>query len=171
MELANGFLTGVNGSHLSWDNTGFTDPLPNKRKRSYAGNDGANGNGCMCEENEGQKNFEVQGTIRKQRSCFVPIDGNRGVYYSECWEPNGSTLYLPVNGSLLANMDKYDQISFEQGFFCIGEESGGFQQKAQGQAIHCWRYSEQEKKLFIALSYFFTSFHVFQDVVSSLGGL
>lgn len=63
---------------------------------------------------------------------FVLIDGQRGVFYSESWEPNGSTLYLPVNGTLLANIEKYDQISFEQGCFCIGNAAGGFQQKVQG---------------------------------------
>lgn len=65
---------------------------------------------------------------------FVLIDGQRGVYYSESWECNGSTLYLPVNGTVLANIEKYDQISFEQGCFCIGNAAGGFQQKVQGRS-------------------------------------
>ncbi|KAF5898969.1 glyoxylate reductase hydroxypyruvate reductase-like protein, partial [Clarias magur] len=98
-----------------------------------------------------------------ERSHFMKIDGQRGVYYSERCEPNGSTLYLPVRGTVLANMHKYEQISFEQGYFCTGDETGGFQQRVQGQALHCWRYSKAERKLFIALSYFFTNTDVFQE--------
>lgn len=66
---------------------------------------------------------------------FIHISGQKGVYFSERWEPNGSTLYLPVDGSLLTNIDKYDQISFEQGLFFIGDISGAFQQKAQGTGV------------------------------------
>ncbi|KAI4890908.1 hypothetical protein NFI96_017286 [Prochilodus magdalenae] len=99
----------------------------------------------------------VSGADDMYVSAFVLIDGHRGVYYSESWKPNGSTLYLPVSGTVLANVDKYDQISFEQGCFCIGDEAGRFQQKAQGQTINCWRYSQTDRKLFIALSYFFTN--------------
>ncbi|XP_048031706.1 uncharacterized protein si:dkey-109l4.3 [Megalobrama amblycephala] len=149
-------------THMKWVN-GFTEMspicLPSKRKRNDVNN--VNGN-----EEEGPKGFPSKESLRKRG--FVLIDGQRGVYYSESWEPNGSTLYLPVNGTLLANIEKYDQISFEQGCFCIGNAAGGFQQKVQGQAIHCWRYSERERKLFIALSYLFTNLQVFQDVVSAL---
>ncbi|KAL2088286.1 hypothetical protein ACEWY4_015185 [Coilia grayii] len=138
----------------------------NKRKRDDSGqaiNSVHNGS------TEG-RNSPLPESIRRTRP-FIHISGQKGVYFSERWEPNGSTLYLPVNGSLLTNIDKYDQISFEQGLFFIGDASGAFQQKAEGQAIHCWRYSEQERKLFIALSYFFTNIQAFQDVVTSLGCL
>lgn len=133
--------------------------LPSKRKRNDAST--LNGN-----EGDGPSGFPSKENLRKRG--FVLIDGQRGVYQSESWEPNGSTLYLPVNGTLLANIEKYDQISFEQGCFCIGNAAGGFQQKVQGQTIHCWRYSERERKLFIALSYLFTNLQVFQEVVSTL---
>ncbi|XP_072553841.1 uncharacterized protein [Paramormyrops kingsleyae] len=174
MDVVSGLPTSPDGWISGHWGAGFaqqpSDCLPSKRKRSCAGGDGPHGNGHV-QDHGGPKLCPIQGVVKKHRSCFIPIDGNRGVYYSERWEPNGSTLYFPVTGSLLANMDKYDQITFEQGCFFIGDESGGFRQKAQGQAIHCWRYGEQEKKLFISLSYFFSSFDVFQDVVSSLGGL
>ncbi|XP_066505066.1 uncharacterized protein si:dkey-109l4.3 [Hoplias malabaricus] len=137
--------------------------MPSKRKRSELNNmsmngateDGQNGAGAL---------FSFQTPARKH-SGFVRIDGQKGVYYSENWKPNGSTLYLPVSGSVLANMDKYDQISFEQGCFGLGDETGRFQQKAQGQTIHCWRYSKMDRKLVITLSYFFTNFQVFQEVL------
>ncbi|KAL4641622.1 hypothetical protein GN956_G10781 [Arapaima gigas] len=169
-------MDGVNGFPLglSWGN-GFAeqtaDCAPSKRKRSCAENDAQGDAARGTAAQQDQKVYPVHAALNKHRSSFIPIDGNRGVYCSECWEPNGSTLYFPVTGRRLVNMDKYDQITFEQGCFFIGDESGGFQQKAQGQAIHCWRYSEREKKLFISLSYFFSSFHVFEEVVGSLGGL
>ncbi|XP_062855941.1 uncharacterized protein si:dkey-109l4.3 [Trichomycterus rosablanca] len=105
---------------------------------------------------------------KKKHSSFVQIDGQRGVYYSESWKPNGSTLYMPVCGTVLANLQKYEQITFEQSCFCIGDETGRFQQRVQGHALHCWRYCNQDKKLFIALSYFFTNFEVFQEMLYSL---
>ncbi|KAI5104794.1 hypothetical protein C0J45_4466 [Silurus meridionalis] len=111
--------------------------------------------------------------MRSLPGVFVRIDGQRGVYFSESWEPNGSTLYLPVHGTVLANMQKYEQISFEQGCFCIGDETGGFLQRVQGQALHCWRYSKTDTKLFIALSYFFTNrdVEVVRDLKPILGKL
>ncbi|XP_051945060.1 uncharacterized protein si:dkey-109l4.3 [Xyrauchen texanus] len=149
-------------AHLKWGN-GFIDTspvcLPSKRKRTDLGVLNAN-------EEADSKGFLSKDSLRK--GGFLVIDGQRGVYYSESWEHNGSTLYLPVCGTLLANIEKYDQISFEQGCFCIGNSAGGFQQKVQGQAIHCWRYSERERKLFIALSYLFTNLQVFEEVVSTL---
>ncbi|XP_059371901.1 uncharacterized protein si:dkey-109l4.3 [Carassius carassius] len=159
----NGLLsTNACQTNLKWVN-GCTETspicLPNKRKR----NDVNTVNG---HEEDGPKGVPSKEGLRKRG--FVLIDGQRGVFYSESWEPNGSTLYLPVNGTLLANIEKYDQISFEQGCFCIGNAAGGFQQKIQGQAIHCWRYSERERKLFIALSYLFTNLQVFQEVISTL---
>ncbi|XP_065126643.2 uncharacterized protein [Paramisgurnus dabryanus] len=132
--------------------------LPSKRKRHE-----------MSIVNGKEEDFpKVYPKESLRRRGFVLIDGQRGVYSSENWQPNGSTLYLPVNGTLLANIEKYDQISFEQGGYCIGNAAGGFQQKVQGQAIHCWRYSEQDRKLFIALSYLFTNLQVFQEFISSL---
>ncbi|XP_067312632.1 uncharacterized protein si:dkey-109l4.3 [Pseudorasbora parva] len=149
-------------THMTWIN-GFTEMppicLPSKRKRNDMNN-------VNSKEADGPKGFPSTDNLKKRG--FVLIDGQRGVFYSESWEPNGSTLYLPVNGTLLANIEKYDQISFEEGCFCIGNAAGGFQQKVQGQAIHCWRYSERERKLFIALSYLFTNLQVFQEVVSTL---
>lgn len=140
--------------------------LPNKRKRDDVGQESNSvHNGDTILRNS------VFSEFSRRNRPFIHISGQKGVYFSERWEPNGSTLYLPVNGSLLTNIDKYDQISFEQGLFFIGDISGAFQQKAQGQAIHCWRYNEQERKLFIALSYFFTNLQAFQDVVTSLGCL
>ncbi|XP_060782773.1 uncharacterized protein si:dkey-109l4.3 [Neoarius graeffei] len=134
--------------------------LPPKRKRPDFPNMTGERSDCAAA-------FPVKETA-KNHSHFVQLDGHRGVYYSESWEANGSTLYLPVRGIVLANMHKYEQISFEHGCFCIGDETGGFRQRVQGQALHCWRYSKEDKKLFIALSYFFTNGDVFQDVLSSL---
>ncbi|XP_072519500.1 uncharacterized protein [Salminus brasiliensis] len=156
-------LGGVLPQEQMWDAAVL---MPSKRKRS----DLNTMNGGAAGENGGAASlppFPTQTPPRKH-SGFVMIDGQRGVYYSESWKPNGSTLYLPVSGTVLVNVDKYDQISFEQGCFCIGDQTGRFQQKAQGQAINCWRYSEQERKLFISLSYFFTNAQVFQEVLSSL---
>ncbi|KAL6479703.1 hypothetical protein MHYP_G00107360 [Metynnis hypsauchen] len=138
--------------------------MPSKRKRSDVSSMNGGGEGA----NRGAAAALPTQTPARKHNSFVMIDGHRGVYYSESWKPNGSTLYLPVRGSVLANMDKYDQISFEQGCFCIGDETGRFQQKAQGQAINCWRYSEQDRKLFVSLSYFFTNCQVFQEVLNSL---
>ncbi|XP_057205858.1 uncharacterized protein si:dkey-109l4.3 [Triplophysa rosa] len=147
--------------HLKWGNGSLeTSPIsvPSKRKRNEIT---VNVNGADC-----LNAFPSKESLRKRG--FVLIDGQRGVYYSESWQPNGSTLYQPVNGTLLANIEKYDQISFEQDVFCIGNAAGGFQQKVQGQAIHCWRYSEHDRKLFIALSYLFTNLQVFHEFVSTL---
>ncbi|KAG7328794.1 hypothetical protein KOW79_006968 [Hemibagrus wyckioides] len=143
-----------------WHNEASTGYLPQKRKRSdvpiMTGDRSDRGAVYPTKETAGH------------HSSFVRIDGQKGVYYSESWEPNGSTLYLPVRGTVLANMQKYEQISFEQGCFCIGDESGGFLQRVQGQALHCWRYHKEDRKLFIALSYFFTNCDVFQEVLSHL---
>ncbi|XP_066576860.1 uncharacterized protein LOC136766892 [Amia ocellicauda] len=161
MEVESAFVSAVNGAPqpASWDSPAA---LPGKRKRGSAP-----GDGCVC----GPGDSHRRDTTGTHRSSFISIPANRGVYYSECWKPNGSTLYLPVTNSLLVNMEKYDQVSFEEGFFFIGDKSGGFLQKEQGQAIHCWRYSDQEKKLFIALSYFFVNVYMFQEVMNALGGL
>ncbi|XP_069047081.1 uncharacterized protein [Lepisosteus oculatus] len=171
MECESGFLSGMNGAHFAVCDkkvNGHTfDVLPNKRKRNIEENYGTKG--CVCGANENQR-FAAQETNRKH-ARFVSINGNRGVFYSECWKPNGSTLYLPFTNNILVNMDKYDQISIEEGSFFIGNNSGECLQKMQGHAMHCWRYNDQEKKLFIALSYFFVNPSVFQEVVCSLDGL
>ncbi|XP_076144278.1 uncharacterized protein LOC143126261 [Alosa pseudoharengus] len=171
MERSNGLFSteSLDGLlHQKWSN-GLGDATPvylsNKRKRDDVGQE----NGVLNGNTE-LRNSLFSEPPRRNRP-FIHISGQKGVYFSERWEPNGSTLYLPVNGSLLTNVDKYDQITFEQGLFFIGDLSGAFQQKAQGQAIHCWRYNEHERKLFIALSYFFTNLQAFQDVVTSLGCL
>ncbi|XP_035388099.1 uncharacterized protein si:dkey-109l4.3 [Electrophorus electricus] len=161
------FPSTSNGQALlqKWENgvvETSSDYLLSKRKRSDPNNmDGSAGSRCNS-----SSCVSIKET--KKTSSFVMIDGQRGVYYSETWKPNGGTLYLPVSGGVLANMAKYDQISFEQGCFCIGDAMGRFQNKAQGQAVHCWRYSVVEKKLFIALTYFFTNFQVFQEVLHAL---
>lgn len=150
--------------------------MPGKRRRSdvsciNGGSDGENGAtypSFPTQTLPTPPTPSTPSTPSSRHSGFVMIDGQRGVYYSESWKPSGSTLYLPVVGTVLANMTKYDQISFEQGCFCIGDESGRFQHKAQGQAVNCWRYSEQDGKLFISLSYFFTNAQVFQEMLSSL---
>ncbi|XP_042563928.1 uncharacterized protein si:dkey-109l4.3 [Clupea harengus] len=172
MELSNGLFSSESLNGLlqqKWRNgqgDASSTYLSNKRKRDDVGQE----NNGVHNGNTELRNSLFPEPSRKNRP-FIHISGQKGVFFSERWEPNGSTLYLPVNGSLLTNIDKYDQISFEQGLFFIGDLSGAFQQKAQGQAIHCWRYSEQERKLFIALSYFFTDQQAFQDVVTSLGCL
>ncbi|KAG9272328.1 hypothetical protein AMEX_G13318 [Astyanax mexicanus] len=150
--------------------------MPGKRRRSdvsgiNGGFDGENGATYPSFPTQTLRTPITPSTPSSRHSGFVMIDGQRGVYYSESWEPSGSTLYLPVVGTVLANMTKYDQISFEQGCFCIGDENGRFQHKAQGQAMNCWRYSEQDRKLFISLSYFFTNAQVFQEMLSSLESL
>ncbi|MCJ8733712.1 hypothetical protein PDJAM_G00226790 [Pangasius djambal] len=164
MELC-GLHSSSNGhTHVQdWHNETSAGYLPQKRKRSDFPNMTGDRSECAAA-------FPAEETA-KNHSRFVRIDGQRGVYYSESWELNGSSLYLPVRGTVLANMHKYEQISFEQGCFCIGDETGGFRQRVQGQALHCWRYSKEDKKLFIALSYFFTHCDVFQEVLSSLGCL
>ncbi|XP_058859220.1 uncharacterized protein si:dkey-109l4.3 [Acipenser ruthenus] len=171
MEVENGFLSSGNGTHLSvWDrssNVQLSD-MPSKRKRTCTTNDST---GCPCEANGNEKRATAQETVSLRRSSFVSIYANRGVYQSECWKPNGSTLYLPVTSNLLVNMEKYDQISFEEGSFFIGDKSGGCLQREHGQVIHCWRYDGQDKKLFIALSFLFIHIHMFQEVLSILGGI
>ncbi|XP_047013352.1 uncharacterized protein si:dkey-109l4.3 [Ictalurus punctatus] len=161
MELC-GLQSSSNGhTHVQeWHHETSAGFLPPKRKRS----DLTNMTGDRCDSSSA---FPAKETA-KNHSRFVRIDGQRGVYYSESFEPNGSTLYLPVCGTVLANMHKYEQISFEQGCFCVGDETGGFRQRVQGQALHCWRYRKDVRKLFIALSYFFTNCDVFQEVLSSL---
>ncbi|XP_053362343.1 uncharacterized protein si:dkey-109l4.3 [Clarias gariepinus] len=134
--------------------------LPQKRKRADFPN--------MTGERSDCPDVSPDKQSIKSHSHFMKIDGQRGVYYSERWQGSGSTLYLPVRGTVLANMRKYEQISFEQGYFCTGDDTGGFHQRVRGQALHCWRYSKAERKLFIALSYFFTNTDVFQEVLSSL---
>ncbi|XP_076877130.1 uncharacterized protein LOC143526546 isoform X2 [Brachyhypopomus gauderio] len=160
----NGLVSTTNGQTVlqKWGHGAAQTPpecFPNKRKRTDP--NGSVGDRC---DTLGSVSFKE--TLKK--SSFVMIEGQRGVYYSERWETNGTTLYLPVSGSVLANMATYDQISFEQGCFCVGDTAGRFQHKAQGQAIHCWRYSMVERKLFIALSYFFTNLQVFQEVLHTL---
>lgn len=65
-------------------------------------------------------------------TCFVQILPNKGIFQSEKWKPNGSTLYYPVTSHLLVNFEKYDQISFDEGMFFIGDDSGGCLQKEEG---------------------------------------
>ncbi|XP_051785901.1 uncharacterized protein si:dkey-109l4.3 [Erpetoichthys calabaricus] len=139
-----------------------------KRKRTSTADEGV---GCHCVmDGTGCRSSvgEATGGYSPLRRSFVLLDANRGVYQSESYKSNGSTLYLPLNNSLLVNMKKYDQVSFEEGFFCIGDASGGCLQKVQGHVINCWRYNVEEKKLFIALSFLFVSKHVFEEVVRLL---
>ncbi|XP_064415262.1 uncharacterized protein SI:DKEY-109L4.3 [Latimeria chalumnae] len=167
MEVENGYHTSVNGPGLSvWDNGSddqFSESRRTKRKRSSC----PDCNGCMCEVKRGGDRF----TTEDFGGSFLSIPSNKGVYLSELWKPNGSTLYQPVTSSLMINMKKYDQISFEEGLFFIGDKAGGYLQKEQGHVIHCWRFDEREKKLFIALSFLFTNSYMFQEVVGILGSL
>ncbi|TSO15250.1 hypothetical protein Baya_9896 [Bagarius yarrelli] len=160
MELC-GLNSSSNGhTHAQeWHHEASAGYLPQKRKRSDVLN--MTGDRSECADA-----FPAKETHRNS-SSFVRLDGQKGVYYSERWEPNGSTLYLPVRDTVLANVHRYEQLSFEHGCFCIGDHAGGFLQRVQGQALHCWRYSEAERKLFIALSYFFTNCETCCDFFSS----
>ncbi|XP_077332020.1 uncharacterized protein LOC143974462 isoform X1 [Lithobates pipiens] len=104
----------------------------------------------------------------QQGTCFVQLHAHQEIFQSEKWKPNGSTLYHPLPSHLLVNFEKYDQISFDEGLFFIGDETGGCLQKEQGHVIHCWRFDDKEKTLFIAMSYLFTNFCVFQEIVNRL---
>ncbi|KAK3536139.1 hypothetical protein QTP70_031326, partial [Hemibagrus guttatus] len=121
MELC-GLHSFSNGHTQEWHHEASAGYLPPKRKRSDFPIMTGDRSDCAAA-------YPAKET--RNHSRFVRIDGQKGVYYSESWEPNGSTLYLPVCGTVLANMHKYEQISFEQGCFCIGDETGGFLQRVQ----------------------------------------
>ncbi|XP_046704713.1 uncharacterized protein si:dkey-109l4.3 isoform X2 [Silurus meridionalis] len=135
-----GFHSSTNGhTHVpEWQHETSAGVLPLKRKRSDFPN--VNGDRRECRDD-----FPAKETTRNH-SVFVRIDGQRGVYFSESWEPNGSTLYLPVHGTVLANMQKYEQISFEQGCFCIGDETGGFLQRVQGKEVRLFTAGDTAKQ-------------------------
>lgn len=154
----------------AWDNGSngtISNIISTKRKRSCTDNESIVSNGT----NEPGEERTSKALSKVTRGIFVSIRPNQGVFQSESWKPHGSTLYCPVVSQLLVNIEKYDQISFEEGAFFIGDVSGGCLQKESGHAIHCWRYDEKEKKLFIALSFLFTNFFVFQEIASLLGAV
>ncbi|KAJ1205289.1 hypothetical protein NDU88_000724 [Pleurodeles waltl] len=154
----------------AWDNGSngtISNVLSPKRKRSCADDESIVSNGI----DEPGEERTPKSLCQVTRGSFVSIRPNQGVFQTESWKPHGSTLYHPVVSQLLVNIEKYDQISFEEGAFFIGDASGGCLQKESGHAIHCWRYDEKEKKLFIALSFLFTNFFVFQEIACLLGAV
>lgn len=159
MECDNSFSSGVCSSSLTaWNSELQSNGAAHKRKRWE--------NGHIYDSSVYTE--EGKGACKTRASCFVQMIPNKGIFQSEKWKPNGSTLYYPVTSHLLVNFEKYDQISFDEGMFFIGDDSGGCLQKEQGHVIHCWRFDEKEKTLFIAMSYLFTNFSTFQEVVSRL---
>ncbi|KAG9486315.1 hypothetical protein GDO78_006617 [Eleutherodactylus coqui] len=116
----------------------------------------------------GDSREDPEGPPKPGATCFIQMLPSKGIFQSEKWKPNSSTMYHPVTSHLLVNFEKYDQISFDEGLFFIGDESGGCLQKEQGHVIHCWRFDDKEKMLFIAMSYLFTNVPTFQEVVSRL---
>lgn len=159
MEFENSFSSGVCGSGLTaWNSELQSNGVAHKRKRWENGHIHET---TACKE-EGKE------ASRTRATCFVQILPNKGIFQSEKWKPNGSTLYYPVTSHLLVNFEKYDQISFDEGMFFIGDDSGGCLQKEEGHVIHCWRFDDKEKTLFIAMSYLFTNFSTFQEVASRL---
>ncbi|XP_077126428.1 uncharacterized protein LOC143782628 [Ranitomeya variabilis] len=158
MECESSFSYGVCNTSLSaWTNDLQSNSTAPKRKRYD--------NGCSHDFNGCKEDGRP---IRSRATCFVQMLPNKGIFQSEKWKPNGSTLYYPVTSHLLVNLEKYDQISFDEGMFFIGDDSGGCSQKEQGHVLHCWRFDDKEKTLFIAMSYLFTKFSTFQEVVSCL---
>ncbi|KAM5192663.1 uncharacterized protein ACMZJ9_010120 isoform 2-T2 [Mantella aurantiaca] len=159
MECDNAFSFGLcNGSLSAWNNEQQFNGIAHKRKR--------NENGYLGDKS-GDKD-DCKAPSRLKGTCFVQLHAHKGIFQSEKWKPNGSTLYHPLSSHLLVNFEKYDQISFDEGLFFIGDESGGCLQKERGHVIHCWRFDDKEKTLFIALSYLFTNFYIFQEIVSRL---
>ncbi|KAM4709861.1 uncharacterized protein O3C94_023697 [Discoglossus pictus] len=147
-----------NGNQSDWSNDQHCASIAYKRKRCENG-------GSVNETNGNTHKAHV-----KQRGSFIQIFSNKGTYQSQQWKPNGTTLYSPVTSHLLVNFEKYDQISFDEGLFFIGDSSGGCLQKEQGHVMHCWRFDEKAKELFISLSFLFTNFWTFQEVFTQLNG-
>nr|DBA28514.1 TPA: hypothetical protein GDO54_008860 [Pyxicephalus adspersus] len=159
MEYDNTASFGLCNSSLSaWNSEQQTNGTAHKRKR--------NENGYLGDKN-GDKDH-CNAPSRFGGNCFVRLHAHKGIFQSERWKPNGSTLYYPLSSHLLVNFEKYDQISFDEGLFFIGDESGRCLQKEQGHVIHCWRFDDKEKTLFIAMSYLFTNFCMFQEIVNQL---
>ncbi|KAG8594447.1 hypothetical protein GDO81_001206 [Engystomops pustulosus] len=157
MDYENSFSFGTyNPSMSEWSNELQSNGIAHKRKR-YENANGNDSNGCK----------DLKGP-KPRVTCFVRMLPNKGIFQSEKWKPNGSTLYFPVTSHLLVNFEKYDQISFDEGLFFIGDDSGGCLQKEQGHVIHCWRFDDKEKTLFIAISYLFTNVFTFHDIVGQL---
>ncbi|XP_073541026.1 uncharacterized protein [Phyllobates terribilis] len=121
MECENSFSYGVCNTSLSaWTNDLQSGGTAQKRKR-YENGYPHDLNGCK----------EDGRAIRSRATCFVQMLPNKGIFQSEKWKPNGSTLYYPITSHLLVNLEKYDQISFDEGLFFIGDDSGGCLQKEQ----------------------------------------
>ncbi|XP_075720761.1 uncharacterized protein LOC142761448 isoform X2 [Rhinoderma darwinii] len=159
MECENSFSYGACNTSLSaWNNELQSNGIAHKRKRYE--------NGYLNDSNGSKE--DVKGPTKSRATCFVQMLPNKGIFQSENWKPNGSTLYYPITSHLFVNFEKYDQISFDEGLFFIGDNSGGCSQKEQGHVIHCWRFDDKEKTLFIAMSYLFTNFSTFQEIVSRL---
>lgn len=123
-------------------------------------------NGNLGDKSDEKDDYKAPSMLKG--TCFVQLHAHQEIFQSEKWKPNGSTLYHPLSSHLLVNFEKYDQISFDEGLFFIGDETGGCLQKEQGHVIHCWRFDDKEKTLFIAMSYLFTNFCVFQEIVNRL---
>ncbi|KAM4809248.1 uncharacterized protein WCC33_013238 [Rhinophrynus dorsalis] len=161
MECDNSAFTYHHSSQTNWFGNQHSSSIPCKRKRYENG-------GCFPDTNGSGENEHAKPFPSLRAGRFIRMLPNRGIFQSESWKPNGSTLYHPVSKNLLVNFDKYDQISFDEGFFFIGDESGGCLQKEQGQVIHCWRFDEKEKTLFIALSFLITDFCIYQEIARCL---
>ncbi|KAG8454530.1 hypothetical protein GDO86_000956 [Hymenochirus boettgeri] len=159
MECDNTYVySGGNSTQAGWF-IHQNSAQPQKRRREE--------NGCFLQTNGTNGSIEAKSNAA-QHSSFIQILPNKGIFQSEDWKPNGSTLYHPVCKHLLVNFEKYDQISFDEGLFFIGDSSGGCLQKEQGHVIHCWRFDEKAKTLYIALSFLFTNLCMYQEVFSHL---
>ncbi|XP_031569382.1 uncharacterized protein LOC116303905 [Actinia tenebrosa] len=137
---------------INWESSLIQSPK--KRRKLINNNEDAN-----------HANFhDVSPTSFTCCKRFLPINSSNFIYESEEYKSKGETLYVPLRESVLVNVQNIEQFSFKQGSFFIGDESSRFSKVVQGVALHLWRYSDTQQKLYISRSFVFTNIQVFNDI-------
>ena len=84
---------------------------------------------------------------------FVKIPASENIFHTEEWKDKQTTLYDPLTEDIMVNMQNIEQISFGSGSFFIADDTGNYCGNREGHIINFWRFSDQERRLFICRTF------------------
>lgn len=107
-------------------------------------------------------------SVSSRPKNFVRLAGSSNTFHSELWKEDSQTLYLPVQGDLLINMTRIEQVSFASGTFFVCDSAGNYASKESGQVVNFWKYDVLAKRLFISRSLLFTDAETYREFAMQL---
>ncbi|XP_064607150.1 uncharacterized protein LOC135471753 [Liolophura sinensis] len=102
---------------------------------------------------------------------FLPLPKCDRIFHTEEWKPRGTTLFLPLLEDILVNLKNLEQISFNRGTYFVADNDGNYSRSIEGETLNMWRYSEQDRHLYISRTFLFTHHQDFLDVQEYLQSL